>query len=78
MTKVLHKFPAYIRFMNLYREGDVTHFSKVFDNRNVVPSWNYTKKPFDIKCNTQVQEAWSRYDTTLVLHCIHIRLTKPK
>lgn len=37
-----------IRYMNLYREGDVTHFGTVLDNCNVVPSWMYIKNRFDI------------------------------
>lgn len=57
---VLGKKPEEIRKINLYKEGDKTHFGSSLDENQLDACWKYIDKTFDIKKQRKIAEEFNR------------------
>lgn len=56
----LGKLPEDVRKLNLYREGDKTHFGMTLDDNKLGSCWEYIDKSFNIKKQRQIADEFNR------------------
>ena len=60
ISSFLGKNPEEIRKLNLYKEGDKTHFNDSLDDNKLDACWNYIDKTFNIKKQRQIAAEFNR------------------